>query len=144
MALNPQGSQGWINHSELMCWLFLQKVYCGHEYTINNLKFARHVEPSNAAIQEKLAWAKVSGTQSWSTSSGPVMVQCLPEGLDADTALSAEEVAAGCHPRSAGHAAKFIWRAQCGLWTLHLSIRALASGSSCIPHIQTESHLDPL
>ncbi|KAM9210530.1 hydroxyacylglutathione hydrolase, mitochondrial isoform 3-T7 [Dugong dugon] len=35
------------------------KVYCGHEYTINNLKFARHVEPHNAAIQEKLAWAKV-------------------------------------------------------------------------------------
>uniref|UniRef100_A0A2I3H689 Hydroxyacylglutathione hydrolase, mitochondrial n=1 Tax=Nomascus leucogenys TaxID=61853 RepID=A0A2I3H689_NOMLE len=33
-------------------------VYCGHEYTINNLKFARHVEPGNAAIQEKLAWAK--------------------------------------------------------------------------------------
>ncbi|NP_001396525.1 hydroxyacylglutathione hydrolase, mitochondrial isoform 9 [Mus musculus] len=35
------------------------KVYCGHEYTVNNLKFARHVEPGNAAIQEKLAWAKV-------------------------------------------------------------------------------------
>nr|XP_037845952.1 hydroxyacylglutathione hydrolase, mitochondrial isoform X2 [Chlorocebus sabaeus] len=34
------------------------RVYCGHEYTINNLKFARHVEPGNAAIQEKLAWAK--------------------------------------------------------------------------------------
>lgn len=34
------------------------KVYCGHEYTVNNLKFARHVEPSNTAIQEKLAWAK--------------------------------------------------------------------------------------
>ncbi|XP_026636350.1 hydroxyacylglutathione hydrolase, mitochondrial isoform X3 [Microtus ochrogaster] len=34
------------------------KVYCGHEYTINNLKFARHVEPNNAAVQEKLAWAK--------------------------------------------------------------------------------------
>lgn len=42
-------------------WLFPQRVYCGHEYTINNLKFARHVEPSNTAIQEKLAWAKVSG-----------------------------------------------------------------------------------
>lgn len=37
-----------------------QRVYCGHEYTINNLKFARHVEPNNAAVQEKLAWAKVS------------------------------------------------------------------------------------
>uniref|UniRef100_A0A8C6CHJ2 Hydroxyacylglutathione hydrolase, mitochondrial n=1 Tax=Moschus moschiferus TaxID=68415 RepID=A0A8C6CHJ2_MOSMO len=34
------------------------RVYCGHEYTINNLKFARHVEPNNTAIQEKLAWAK--------------------------------------------------------------------------------------
>ncbi|KAF0881186.1 ALS protein, partial [Crocuta crocuta] len=34
------------------------RVYCGHEYTINNLKFARHVEPNNTAVQEKLAWAK--------------------------------------------------------------------------------------
>ncbi|XP_016045896.1 hydroxyacylglutathione hydrolase, mitochondrial isoform X3 [Erinaceus europaeus] len=34
------------------------RVYCGHEYTVNNLKFARHVEPHNTAIQEKLAWAK--------------------------------------------------------------------------------------
>ncbi|KAL7979076.1 hypothetical protein Chor_015100 [Crotalus horridus] len=34
------------------------KVYCGHEYTINNLKFARHVEPNNVAIQQKLSWAK--------------------------------------------------------------------------------------
>ncbi|XP_068886469.1 hydroxyacylglutathione hydrolase, mitochondrial isoform X1 [Aphelocoma coerulescens] len=34
------------------------RVYCGHEYTINNLKFARHVEPNNTSIQEKLAWAK--------------------------------------------------------------------------------------
>ena len=34
------------------------RVYCGHEYTINNLKFARHVEPNNVSIQEKLAWAK--------------------------------------------------------------------------------------
>ncbi|XP_036164559.1 hydroxyacylglutathione hydrolase, mitochondrial isoform X2 [Myotis myotis] len=39
------------------------RVYCGHEYTINNLKFARHVEPSNTAIQEKLAWAKVTGSE---------------------------------------------------------------------------------
>lgn len=34
------------------------RVYCGHEYTINNLKFARHVEPCNDAIKQKLAWAK--------------------------------------------------------------------------------------
>lgn len=35
----------------------LQKVYCGHEYTANNLKFGLHVEPENEAIQNKLDWA---------------------------------------------------------------------------------------
>uniref|UniRef100_A0A674PNE9 Hydroxyacylglutathione hydrolase, mitochondrial n=1 Tax=Takifugu rubripes TaxID=31033 RepID=A0A674PNE9_TAKRU len=34
------------------------RVYCGHEYTVSNLKFARHVEPDNDAIKKKLAWAK--------------------------------------------------------------------------------------
>ncbi|KAM8961876.1 hydroxyacylglutathione hydrolase, mitochondrial-like [Pelodytes ibericus] len=34
------------------------RVYCGHEYTINNLKFARHVEPNNDVIKQKLLWAK--------------------------------------------------------------------------------------
>ncbi|CAH1789670.1 unnamed protein product [Owenia fusiformis] len=33
-------------------------VYCGHEYTVNNLKYAIHVEPKNAAIKEKLSWAE--------------------------------------------------------------------------------------
>ncbi|XP_028669666.1 hydroxyacylglutathione hydrolase, mitochondrial isoform X2 [Erpetoichthys calabaricus] len=36
------------------------RVFCGHEYTINNLKFARHVEPNNEAIRKKLAWAKAT------------------------------------------------------------------------------------
>ena len=34
------------------------KVYCGHEYTVKNLEFAHTLEPSNAAIADKLAWAK--------------------------------------------------------------------------------------
>ena len=29
------------------------KVYCGHEYTESNLRFAAHVEPSNAAITKR-------------------------------------------------------------------------------------------
>jgi len=33
-------------------------VYCGHEYTVKNLMFALHVEPSNTHIHEKLEWAK--------------------------------------------------------------------------------------
>lgn len=31
------------------------RLYCGHEYTENNLKFAQHIEPDNAAITERLA-----------------------------------------------------------------------------------------
>lgn len=31
------------------------QVYCGHEYTASNLRFAQHVEPDNAAVKEKLA-----------------------------------------------------------------------------------------
>ncbi|XP_066293295.1 hydroxyacylglutathione hydrolase, mitochondrial-like isoform X1 [Branchiostoma lanceolatum] len=34
------------------------KVYCGHEYTVNNLKYAERVEPDSQAIQQKLAWAQ--------------------------------------------------------------------------------------
>jgi len=30
------------------------RVFCGHEYTESNLKFAVHAEPDNAAAQEKL------------------------------------------------------------------------------------------
>ena len=30
------------------------RVYCGHEYTQSNLVFAAHVEPDNAAVQQKL------------------------------------------------------------------------------------------
>jgi hydroxyacylglutathione hydrolase len=29
-------------------------VYCGHEYTASNLKFAAHVEPGNAAVSAKV------------------------------------------------------------------------------------------
>lgn len=31
------------------------QIYCGHEYTLNNLKFASLVEPDNAAIKNRLA-----------------------------------------------------------------------------------------
>lgn len=34
------------------------KVYCGHEYTVDNLKFALSVEPDNDYVERKLKWAK--------------------------------------------------------------------------------------
>ena len=33
------------------------RVYCGHEYTLSNLRFAASVEPENAAVAAKLAEA---------------------------------------------------------------------------------------
>ncbi|XP_064613620.1 hydroxyacylglutathione hydrolase, mitochondrial-like isoform X2 [Liolophura sinensis] len=34
------------------------RVFCGHEYTVNNLKYALHVEPQSKDIQDKLKWAQ--------------------------------------------------------------------------------------
>ncbi|XP_047024596.1 hydroxyacylglutathione hydrolase, mitochondrial isoform X1 [Helicoverpa zea] len=34
------------------------KVYCGHEYTLQNLKFAAHVEPNNIEVLNKITWSK--------------------------------------------------------------------------------------
>ena len=39
--------------------ILLQRVYCGHEYTVANLKYACHVEPNNQYIKEKLAASQV-------------------------------------------------------------------------------------
>jgi hydroxyacylglutathione hydrolase len=36
-------------------------VYCGHEYTAANLRFACAVDPSNALVREALARAESSG-----------------------------------------------------------------------------------
>jgi hydroxyacylglutathione hydrolase len=33
------------------------RIYCGHEYTESNLKFAASIEPDNAAIAERARWA---------------------------------------------------------------------------------------
>ena len=34
------------------------RVYCGHEYTASNLRFAAHVEPDNEDVKRKLGWAQ--------------------------------------------------------------------------------------
>ena len=34
------------------------KVFCGHEYSLQNLKFAAHVEPDNEEIKKKISWSK--------------------------------------------------------------------------------------
>ena len=44
------------------------KVYCGHEYTASNLRFAVHVEPENAAVRakaERVAAIRAKAAADW-------------------------------------------------------------------------------
>ena len=34
------------------------RVFCGHEYTESNLRFAAHIEPENEDVRAKLEWAR--------------------------------------------------------------------------------------
>ena len=34
------------------------RLYCAHEYTLSNARFAAHADPANAAISDRLAWAE--------------------------------------------------------------------------------------
>jgi len=42
-------------------------VFCGHEYTVNNLKFALSVEPNNEAMTKKMAWSQDKRSQNLPT-----------------------------------------------------------------------------
>jgi hydroxyacylglutathione hydrolase len=33
-------------------------VFCGHEYSLQNLKFGNHIEPDNETISNKIEWSK--------------------------------------------------------------------------------------
>ena len=46
---------------QMLCYssFVFQLVYCGHEYTENNLKYAVHVEPGNPDVYKAIEWAKV-------------------------------------------------------------------------------------
>jgi len=42
-------------------------VYCGHEYTVKNLQFAKTIEPKNENVLAKLEWAENQRSQNRST-----------------------------------------------------------------------------
>ena len=38
--------------------ILIQKVYCGHEYSLQNLSYGAHVEPENKDVANKIAWCR--------------------------------------------------------------------------------------
>jgi hydroxyacylglutathione hydrolase len=51
-------SQMWSNFQQLKKLDPSTKLYCGHEYTLSNLKFAKSVDPNNEALLKKEREAK--------------------------------------------------------------------------------------
>lgn len=43
------------------------EIYCGHEYTVANLKFAKSIEPNNESVLKKLEWAQEQREKGLST-----------------------------------------------------------------------------
>ena len=43
----------WSSLSKFAALAAETRAYCGHEYTVANLRFARAVEPGNAALRER-------------------------------------------------------------------------------------------
>lgn len=56
-------------------------MFCGHEYTIKNLKFAMLVEPENEKVKEMLSWARVSNTRKTASrkKAGNILYYCQPK-----------------------------------------------------------------
>ena len=64
-------------------------VYCGHEYTENNLRFAQTLEPSNAALRERMARvraARASVASDWHQASEAEMT--VPSTLGEERATN--------------------------------------------------------
>lgn len=43
------------------------RVFCGHEYTIHNLKFAKKVDPTNKEVEQAIKWASELRTKNTPT-----------------------------------------------------------------------------
>jgi len=54
-VLEGNAAEMWRSLGELRALPDATRVYCGHDYTVDNLEFAAELEPSNQAVRERLA-----------------------------------------------------------------------------------------
>ena len=73
------------------------RVYCGHEYTVSNLRFAVHAEPENKAAQDKLAWATAMREKG-----EPTVPSTLAEELATNPFLRCDQASVKTHFGGAG------------------------------------------
>lgn len=64
------------------------RVYCGHEYTLANIRFAEAVEPGNGRLAERRAWAAAQRERS-----EPTLPSTIAEELETNPFLRCAEPA---------------------------------------------------
>ncbi len=70
------------------------RVCCAHEYTLSNLRFARHVEPGNAALRAHEAWARMQRERDLPTLPSTIAVE---RAINPFLRVSEPEVARAAH-----------------------------------------------
>ncbi|MDZ7737137.1 MAG: hydroxyacylglutathione hydrolase C-terminal domain-containing protein [Gammaproteobacteria bacterium] len=50
--------QMWESLQKMLAWPDETKIYCGHEYTLNNGRFALSVDPDNDVLKERVEQVK--------------------------------------------------------------------------------------
>jgi hydroxyacylglutathione hydrolase len=71
------------------------KVYCGHEYTVSNLRFAQHVEPHHEAVAAALEDAKARRS-----ARQPTVPSTIARELDTNPFLRCDQPAVCAFARS--------------------------------------------
>lgn len=78
-----------------------QRVFCGHEYSVSNLKYAAHVEPENELIRSKLAWCIEQRSK---TPLEPTIPSTIGEEKSINPFMRVEEDAVQSHTKTPGDA----------------------------------------
>jgi len=75
------------------------KVYCGHEYSLQNLGFGSHVEPENQDIADKIQWCR---TKRELTPAEPTIPSSIGEEKRINPFMRVEEGTVQAHTKTTG------------------------------------------
>lgn len=75
------------------------KVYCGHEYSLQNLGFGAHVEPGNQEIHDKISWCR---TKRELAVPEPTVPSTIEEEKRINPFMRVEEASVQAHTKTTG------------------------------------------
>jgi len=75
------------------------KVYCGHEYSLQNLAYGEHVEPANQLIKDKIEWCR---SKRESSPAEPTVPSTIAEEKLINPFMRVEEASVQAHAKTTG------------------------------------------